>query len=86
MYDLMTSIGAVDGGPPLKGKIAFTMKHQMALAVIQMPEIVYDFTNANIDDYTLPAGVRFRFTLNDVDATPYYQESTDTYRILVNPR
>mgnify|MGYP000420569092 CR=1 FL=1 len=45
--DLMTSIGAVDGDR-LKGKIAFTMKHQMALAVIQMPEIVYDFTNANI--------------------------------------
>ena len=56
----------------------------MALAVIQMPEIVYDFTNANIDDYTLPAGVG-SFTLNDVDATPYYQESTDTYRFLVNP-
>lgn len=82
-YDLMTSIGAVDGDR-LKGKIAFTMKHQMALAVIQMPEIVYDFTNANIDDYTLPAGVG-SFTLNDVDATPYYQESTDTYRFLVNP-
>lgn len=82
-YDLMTSTGAVDGDR-LKGKIAFTMKHQMALAVIQMPEIVYDFTNANIDDYKLPVSVG-SFTLNDVDATPYYQESTDTYRFLVNP-
>lgn len=83
-YDLMTSTGVVEGDR-LKGKISFTMKHQMALAVIQMPELVYSFTNGNIDDYKLPVSVG-SFTLNEVEATPYYQESTDTYRFLVNPK
>lgn len=83
-YDLMTSTGVVEGDR-LKGKISFTMKHQMALAVIQMPEIVYSFTNGNIDDYKLPVSVG-TFTLNNAEATPYYQESTDTYRFLVNPK
>lgn len=82
-YDLMTSNGEVDGDR-LKGKIAFAMKHRMALAVIQMPEMAYSFTNIGIDDYTLPVGVG-TFTLNDANATPYYQESTGTYRFLVKP-
>lgn len=83
-YDLMTSIGVVDGDR-LKGKISFTMKHQMALAVVQMPELVYSFTNGGIDDYLSPVSVG-SFTLDNVEATPYYQESTDTYRFLVNPK
>ncbi len=83
-YDLMTSATGVVDGDRLKGKIAFTMKHRMALAVIQMPELAYSFTNGGIDDYTLPVNVG-TFTLNNVNATPFYQESTDTYRFLVNP-
>lgn len=83
-YDLMTSTGVVEGDR-LKGKISFTMKHQMALAVIQMPKVTYSFTNANMDDYSLPVSVG-SFALNKVEAAPYYQKSTDTYRFLVNPK
>lgn len=84
-YDLMTSTGVVQGDR-LKGTIAFTMLHKMALAVIQMPEKVYAFTNTDItlDDYKLPVTVG-AFTMNNNEAVPYYQESTDTYRFLVNP-
>ena len=83
-YDLMISTGVVDGDR-LKGKISFAMKHQMALAVIQMPKLVYAFTNANVDDYALPVTVG-SFTLNNAETIPYYQESTDTYRFLINPK
>ncbi|HJD75092.1 MAG TPA: fimbrillin family protein [Bacteroides reticulotermitis] len=83
-YDLMTSIGTVEGDR-LKGKISFNMKHQMALAVIQMPELVYTFTNSNINDYKLPVTPGL-FMLNTTEAVPYYQESTGTYRFLVNPQ
>lgn len=82
-YDLMTSMGSVQGDR-LKGQIAFTMQHRMALAVVKMPKLTYSFTNGGIDDYLLPLAAG-SFTVNNTQATPYYQESTDTYRFLVNP-
>ncbi|WP_394902099.1 fimbrillin family protein [Bacteroides xylanisolvens] len=82
-YDLMTSTGSVQGDR-LKGQIAFTMQHRMALAVVKMPKLTYSFTNGGIDDYLLPLAAS-SFTVNNTQATPYYQESTDTYRFLVNP-
>ena len=82
-YDLMTSTGSVQGDR-LKGQIAFTMQHRMALAVVKMPSLTYSFTNGGIDDYLLPLTAG-SFTVNNTQATPYYQESTDTYRFLVNP-
>lgn len=82
-YDLMTSTGSVQGDR-LKGQIAFTMQHRMALAVVKMPKLTYSFTNGGIDDYLLPLAAG-SFTVNNVQSTPYYQESTDTYRFLVNP-
>ena len=82
-YDLMTSTGSVKGDR-LKGQIAFTMQHRMALAVVKMPNLTYSFTNGGIDDYLLPLAAG-SFTVNNTQATPYYQESTDTYRFLVNP-
>ena len=83
-YDLMTSTGSVQGDR-LKGQIAFTMQHRMALAVVKMPNLTYSFTNGGIDDYLLPLTAG-SFTVNNTQATPYYQESTDTYRFLVNPK
>lgn len=82
-YDLMTSTGSVQGDR-LKGQIAFAMQHRMALAVVKMPNLTYSFTNGGIDDYLLPLAAG-SFTVNNTQATPYYQESTDTYRFLVNP-
>ena len=80
----MTSTGSVQGDR-LKGQIAFTMQHRMALAVVKMPNLTYSFTNGGIDDYLLPLTAG-SFTVNNTQATPYYQESTDTYRFLVNPK
>lgn len=82
-YDLMTSTGSVQGDR-LKGQIAFTMQHRMALALVKMPKLTYSFTNGGIDDYLLPL-VAGSFTLNSKKATPLYQESTDTYRFLIHP-
>lgn len=86
-YDLMTSVGKASG-QRLKGEVSFVMQHRMALAVLQMPEIIYSFTNTDvtIDDYALPtqAGT---FKLNNQTIKPYEQEidSKTYYRFLVNP-
>ena len=86
-YDLMTSVGKASG-QRLKGEVSFTMQHRMALAVLQMPNVVYNFTNTDvtIDNYTLPtqAGT---FKLNNQTAKPYEQviDSKNYYRFLINP-
>ena len=84
-YDLMTSVGKASG-QRLKGEVSFIMQHRMALAVIQMPDLVYNFTNANIDTYTVPtqAGT---FQLNAKEAKPYEQDinSQTYYRFLIKP-
>ena len=86
-YDLMTSVGKASG-QRLKGEVSFVMQHRMALAVIQMPDLVYDFTNTDvaIDDYILPTQAG-SFKLNNKIAKPYEQQINDRtfYRFLVNP-
>lgn len=50
--DLMTSASQAEDGR-LQGKVTFAMEHRMALAVFKMPNLVYDFTNGGLDDYSL---------------------------------
>lgn len=82
-YDLMTSVGEAQG-ERLKGKVSFVMEHRMALVAMKKPTIIYDFTNEGIADYVLTTNFN-SFSLQGQSATPYYQESTDTYRFLVKP-
>lgn len=86
-YDLMTSVGKASG-QRLKGEVSFVMQHRMALAVLQMPDVVYNFTNTDvtIDNYILPTQAG-SFKLNNKTAKPYKQEidSKTYYRFLVNP-
>lgn len=85
--DLMTSVGEAEG-ERLQGKVEFTMQHRMGLAIIEMPNLVYSFTNEGLDDYFLPVNVGdFNITsggkANKVN--PYYDQATETYMILVKP-
>lgn len=85
--DLMTSVGKAFG-QRLKGEVSFVMQHRMALAVLQMPTMVYEFTNATvaIENYTLPTKAGL-FKLNKEEARPYEQiiDSKTYYRFLINP-
>lgn len=85
-YDLMTSSSAAVADNHFKGEIKFTMQHCMALVVLKMPKLVYNFVNSDVtlDDYELPV-TNGSFKLDNAGVTPYYQESTGTYRFLVKP-
>lgn len=85
-YDLMTSSGSAVVDNRFKGEINFKMMHRMALTVLKMPKLVYDFANTDVtlDDYELPVTAS-SFKLNGNEVTPFYQESTDSYRFLVKP-
>ncbi len=76
--DLMTAQGtatSADGTVSL----AFSTTHRMALAVIEMPELTYTFTDNTIPDYATLLTADFTS-----DAKPY--RTTDgLYRYIVNP-
>lgn len=81
--DLMTSTSQAEAGR-LQGKVTFTMNHRMALAVLKMPTLVYDFTNGGLDDYSLNVAPK-ELLINDVKTTPYYDAASGTYMALVKP-
>ena len=76
--DLMTAGGSTTGtGNTIH--LSFAMKHRMALAVIEMPETVYKFTDTSIPDYTILTAADFT-----AEANPC-RNSDGTYRYIVNP-
>ncbi len=81
--DLMTSASKAEDGR-LQGKVTFSMQHRMALAVLKMPNLVYDFTNGGLDDYSLNVAPK-ELLINDVKTTPYYDAASGTYMALVKP-
>jgi hypothetical protein len=85
-YDLMTSSSSAVVDNRFKGEINFKMQHCMALAVLKMPNLVYNFINGSvtIDDYEIPIS-NASFKLNNEEVTPYYQKGTGAYRFLVKP-
>ena len=77
--DLMTATGtAQKNGKTIS--LTFKMHHRMALAVIELPKIVYDFTNEDIADYTVPTSADFTGS----DAKPC-RMTDGSYRYIVNP-
>lgn len=89
-YDLMTGSAEAE----LSGKnysLNLTLEHQMAMVVIQLPSTTYEFTNqgTTIAPYNIPAAnPTFKLTKGEsenIEVQPYYEPSTDKYRLLINP-
>ena len=75
--DLMTAGGSTTGtGNTIH--LSFAMKHRMALAVIEMPNTVYKFIDANVPDYTVGAEATFTGTAKPL------RMADGTYRYLVH--
>lgn len=81
--DLMTATGMASTGADGKLKVSFSLTHQMALAVIELPKTVYKFTNEDvtIPDYTVALSVDF----SGSNYRPLRMED-GTYRFVFNPK
>jgi len=82
--DLMTSAATKATGSGQKFSLSFTLTHRMALVVVELPVVTYEFTNGS-SNYTIPAsGVSF-----DINGTttvkPFYDAASARYRLLVKP-
>lgn len=78
--DLMTATGTATTGEDGKLKVSFSMKHRMALAVIELPKTVYKFEGTSIPDYTVALSADF----SDSGYRPLRMDD-GTYRFLFNP-
>lgn len=78
--DLMTATGTATTGADGKLKVSFSMKHRMALAVIELPKTVYKFEGTSIPDYTVALSADF----SGSDYKPLRMED-GTYRFVFNP-
>lgn len=78
--DLMTAAGTTATNADGTLSLSFLMAHRMAMAVIEMPETVYKFSNTPaVPDYTIAASADF-----SSENKPYLM-SDGSYRFLVNP-
>ncbi|WP_294546756.1 fimbrillin family protein [uncultured Bacteroides sp.] len=86
--DLMTGSGtATKTGKDYT--INLTLTHSMAMVELQLPSIVYNFSNDGIPSYSLPV-TNVSFSLQEGSETinpvfPYYDPTTKKYRLLVKP-
>ncbi len=80
--DLMTATGTASTGADGKLKVSFSLTHQMALAVIELPKTVYKFINEDvtIPDYTVALSADF----SSSNYRPLRMED-GTYRFVFNP-
>lgn len=78
--DLMTASGTIKTDADGNFLLSFPMAHRMAMAVIEMPETVYKFSNTlAVPDYTIAASADF-----SSENKPCLM-SDGSYRFLVNP-
>lgn len=78
--DLMTAAGTATANVDGTLSLSFPMAHRMAMAVIEMPETVYKFSNTPaVPDYTIAASADF-----SSENKPCLM-SDGSYRYLVNP-
>lgn len=77
--DLMTATGTASTGTGGSLRLTFSMAHRMALAVLDMPETVYKFTDSRVPDYTSFSRATFSTSVKSLNMYD------GTYRHLVNP-
>lgn len=86
-YDLMTGSGTAskDGR---NYTVNLQLEHRMAMIAVGFPYLTYNFTNPDLDSYSIASSeVTFNLTQgeNTASITPYYDETTSKYRLLVKP-
>ncbi len=78
--DLMTAHATASPGSSFNTfEILFYMSHRMALAVIDLPKTVYNFTDAKVPDYTVITPTTFTGAAKPL-------RTGDSFRYLVNPQ
>lgn len=91
--DLMTTLEGVSASQNEKGQYTIPLKlaHRMAMAVIELPSIHYNFKNEDVDLNTVPyitkaAGIKFyKGVIDDNNEIKPFLVDDDSYRLIIKP-
>lgn len=83
--DLMTAEGIITEKGDGTLSLSFSMTHRMAMAVVQMPEVEYVFTNTLTTGYIIPNYKEFPYAEFSGDVKPYGLNN-GMYRYIFNPQ
>lgn len=83
--DLMTAEGIITEKGDGTLSLSFSMTHRMAMAVVQMPEVEYVFTNTLTTGYKIPNYKEFPYAEFSGDVKPYGLNN-GMYRYIFNPQ
>lgn len=66
--------------------VTLPMEHRMALVNVELPNVSYVFTNADIEPYILVSPTNVKFALEaGGELKPFFDEATQTYMLILKP-
>ena len=65
--------------------VTLAMQHQKALLCVELPNTSYLFTNEGMEPYVLSKTEDVEFTLGGDVVQPYFDDATQSYRLIVEP-
>lgn len=65
--------------------VKIPLSHQKAMVCMELPNSSYIFDNENMEPYVLAKAENVKFTLGDAAVAPYFDETSQSYRLIVEP-
>ncbi len=65
--------------------VKLPFNHQKAMVCVELPNSSYIFDNDGMAPYVLAKAENARFTLDGTTVQPYFDDATQTYRLIVEP-
>ena len=65
--------------------VSLSLKHQKAMVCMELPNSSYIFDNEGLEPYVLAKAENAKFTLGETAVTPYFDETSQSYRLIIEP-
>ena len=65
--------------------VSLPLKHQKAMVCMELPNSSYIFDNEGLEPYVLAKAENAKFTLGETAVTPYFDETSQSYRLIIEP-
>lgn len=80
--DIMVSSGSTIGK---YNTISIAMTHQKSMVCVELPNSSYIFDNEGMEPYVLAKAENAKFSLNGTAVQPYFDETSQSYRLIIEP-
>ena len=80
--DIMVTAAATIGQ---YNAVNLPLQHQKAMVCVELPNSSYIFDNAGMDPYVVAKAENVSFTLDGNAVQPYFDEASQSYRLIVEP-